>query len=70
MTGKNVYHAKKYASSELNGLFTKDIISGINEGKYYRSVNSVVPFVYAFTDHLLGCMDLKTKQKYIKCIEN
>lgn len=53
-TGLRVNFSRKERSSSMNGLFIKDVIRGIIEGKYYRTVDVVLPLVDAFSDRRTG----------------
>lgn len=45
----------KEASSALNGIFLQTGIRGMLEGKDYRNLDYVFPFVAAFVDRISGC---------------
>lgn len=52
--GLHVDFSKYGDSTQLNGLFTKDGLRGMLEGKDYRSVDMVFPFVAAFIYRCTG----------------
>lgn len=52
--GLQVDFSKKEASVQLNGFFMKEGIKGMLEGKNYRSVDMVFPFISAFIDRVTG----------------
>lgn len=54
MAGHNVEFTKTELSSALNGLFTKDGLKEMLEGKDYLTVYAVFPFVGTFADGFFG----------------
>lgn len=50
----NVDFSRKDSSLQLNGLFLHSGVRGMLEGKDYRNVDKVFPFVMAFVDRVLG----------------
>ena len=51
----HVDFSTKEASSRLNGLFMDNGIRGMLEGKDYRNLDFVFPFVAAYIDRFIGC---------------
>ncbi len=47
----------KEASSTLNGLFLNNGIRGMLEGKDYRNLDYVYPFVMAYVDRITNCIN-------------
>ena len=54
-TSIHVDFSTKETSSALNGLFLESGIRGMLEGKDYRNLDYVFPFVAAFIDRVTGC---------------
>lgn len=61
--GLHVDFSKKEKSSTLNGLFGNDGLRGMLEGKNYRSVDLVFPFLMGFLDRVLGFQETPTLTK-------
>ena len=54
-TSMKVDFSTKETSSRLNGIFLETGVRGMLEGKDYRTLDYVFPFVAAFVDRITGC---------------
>lgn len=54
-TSMHIDFSTKETSSALNGFFLESGIRGMLEGKDYRNLDYVFPFVAAFIDRVTGC---------------
>ena len=59
-TGLHVDFSKKEKTAQLNGFFLRDGVRGMLEGKNYRAIDLVFPFIAAFVDRALGFQDQPT----------
>jgi len=53
-TGLHVDFSKKEKSAQMNGFYLRDGVRGMLEGKNYRAVDMVFPFLAAFFDRAVG----------------
>jgi len=53
-TGIHVDFSKKEKTAQLNGFFLRDGVRGMLEGKNFRSIDLVFPFIASFIDRALG----------------
>jgi len=53
-SGLHVDFSKTEKTSQLNGLFLREGVRGMLEGKNFRAVDMVFPFVLSFIDRILG----------------
>ena len=54
MPGTRIDFSKKDCSSQLNGIYTSTGLRGMLEGKDYKNLDTVFPFVFAYVDTWLG----------------
>ena len=50
MPGTRIDFSKKDCSSQLNGIYTSTGLRGMLEGKDYKALDTVFPFVFAYVD--------------------
>ena len=57
MPGTRIDFSKKEASSQLNGFYTSTGLRGMLEGKDFKALDFVFPFIFAYVDTWLGYED-------------
>ena len=54
MPGTRIDFSKSYCSSSLNGLYPSTGLRGMLEGKDFKALDTVFPFIFAYVDTWLG----------------